>query len=321
MVVNFVLATDVTDKRLQASRDGRWAKALLKTADSSLDLNHKATLVCELMVQSADIIHTMQHWEVYKKWNERLFAEHHAAFLQGRAGTDPVEYWFDGELEFFDSIVIPLAEKLSTCGVFGSLGAECLTYAVNNRQEWQDSGRQLVEQMMKAHRRPTSNVPTPPLAATRRSVAPKPVVPVQPPSVDAKLSEVAKKTTNSNLGAAMSSLMSKVNALQQVEERMASGSDDNSITAETATRPKGGTQTDKNLNSIAKRATNTNLGSAMHMLMSQVNAVQQVEDQIASASSHCPRQSSSHSEGPMTSDDESTDSEGSFSVESSANDD
>ena len=311
MVVNFVIATDISDKRQKASRDARWEQALLTTAD----LNVKATLVCELMVQSADIIHAMQHWEVYKKWCERLYAEHYAAFLQGRTKTGPVAYSFESELEFFDGIVIPLAEKLSSCGVFGPLGAECLTYAENNRQEWQDTGRQLVE---RAHSSAISHVP---LATTRAPVAPKPVVPVQPPTIDKKLSEVAKKTTNSNLGAAMSSLMSKVNALQQMEERLVSSSDNNSATAETVTRPKGGTQVDKNLNSIAKRATSTNLGSTMNMLMSQVSAVQQVENQIASTSSHNPPQNSSHSEGTFSSDEDGTSSEESFSVDSSANDD
>ena len=43
--------------------------------------------------QASDIAHTMQHWHIYRKWNERLFEEMNTAFLQGRAEKDPAEFW------------------------------------------------------------------------------------------------------------------------------------------------------------------------------------------------------------------------------------
>ena len=37
------------------------------------DRNRKATIVIEHLIQASDVSHTMQHWEVYISWNEKLF--------------------------------------------------------------------------------------------------------------------------------------------------------------------------------------------------------------------------------------------------------
>jgi hypothetical protein len=37
--------------------------------------NRKATIVVEHLIQTSDVAHTMQHWHVFVKWNERLFQE------------------------------------------------------------------------------------------------------------------------------------------------------------------------------------------------------------------------------------------------------
>jgi len=34
------------------------------------------------------------------------------AFQQGRLGTSPATFWYEGELKFFDNYIIPLARKL-----------------------------------------------------------------------------------------------------------------------------------------------------------------------------------------------------------------
>lgn len=44
----------------------------------------------------------MQHWHVYRKWNERLFMELYQAYRQGRAEKSPEEFWAKGEIGFFD---------------------------------------------------------------------------------------------------------------------------------------------------------------------------------------------------------------------------
>ena len=45
--------------------------------------------------------HLFRH-SVYRKWNERLFREMHAAYKAGRAAKDPSEFWYQGEIGFFD---------------------------------------------------------------------------------------------------------------------------------------------------------------------------------------------------------------------------
>ena len=69
------------DKELGAARKARWnkafstdegASAMLKE-DEATSINRKATIVLEHLIQASDVSHTMQHWHVYVKWNERLF--------------------------------------------------------------------------------------------------------------------------------------------------------------------------------------------------------------------------------------------------------
>jgi hypothetical protein len=145
LVVNTVIATDIFDKDLKAFRNRRWEKAFHESME---DTNLKATIVIEHIIQAADVAHTMQHWHIYQKWNERLFREMYSAYRSGRGGdNDPSEGWYKGELWFYDNYVIPLAKKLKECGVFGVASAECLTYALGNRREWEAKGEEIVKQM------------------------------------------------------------------------------------------------------------------------------------------------------------------------------
>lgn len=89
-----------------------------------------------------------QHWQIYKKWNRRLFLEMHAAFKAGRLAKDPASFWYKGELGFFDNYVIPLARKLKECGVFGGSSDEYLNYAQQNRNEWEARGMDLLNVMV-----------------------------------------------------------------------------------------------------------------------------------------------------------------------------
>jgi hypothetical protein len=86
----------------------------------------------------------MQHWHIYRKWNERLFEEMYKSYKEGRAKTDPSEFWYKGEIGFFDFYIIPLAKKLKDCGVFGVSSEEYLNYAKKNRNEWEARGQQVV---------------------------------------------------------------------------------------------------------------------------------------------------------------------------------
>jgi hypothetical protein len=69
------------------------------------------------------------------------------AYLRNRSEKDPSVGWYDGEIWFFDNYVIPLANKLKECGVFGVSGDEYLNYAIQNRSEWKVKGRASVEAM------------------------------------------------------------------------------------------------------------------------------------------------------------------------------
>lgn len=148
LVVNNVLATDLFDKELQALRKKRWDMAFQRLGDNSNavdDVNRKATVVMEHLIQASDVAHTMQHWHIYQKWNERLFAEMMTAFKDGRMDSDPSLTWFEGELGFFDDYVIPLANKLKECGVFGVSSDEYLNYAMENRREWANKGEEVIQ--------------------------------------------------------------------------------------------------------------------------------------------------------------------------------
>jgi 3'5'-cyclic nucleotide phosphodiesterase len=149
------MATDVMDKDLNTLRNDKWEKAFKyqsPTDSSKLDednvINRKATIVIEYIIQASDIAHTMQHWEVYRRWNERLFTEMYLAYHQGRSETDPSEFWFEGEIGFFDHYIIPLTKKLRDCGVFGVSSDEYMNYAMKNREEWEAKGQEVVAFMV-----------------------------------------------------------------------------------------------------------------------------------------------------------------------------
>jgi hypothetical protein len=134
-------------------RKNRWTKAfsgedvISDTTESFSDL--RATIVIEHIIQASDVSHTMQHWHVYRKWNKCLFKEMHKSFKEGRMANNPADFWYRGELGFFDNYVIPLAKKLEECGVFGVSSHEYLNYARQNRAEWEERGEGIVEDLVK----------------------------------------------------------------------------------------------------------------------------------------------------------------------------
>jgi 3'5'-cyclic nucleotide phosphodiesterase len=150
LVLNSVMATDIMDKDLKSLRNRQWERAFNEKEHASGHVgcsNYKATVVMNHLIQASDVAHTMQHWHVYRKWNARLYQEMYQTYRQGRADRDPTEYWYQGELGFFDFYVIPLAKKLNECGVFGVSGDEYLQYAEINRNEWETRGEELVAEM------------------------------------------------------------------------------------------------------------------------------------------------------------------------------
>lgn len=153
IVVNSVMATDLGDKEMKALRNGRWSKAFAAQKEVqeeclSNSTNRKATIVIEHLIQAADVAHTCQHWNLYRKWNERLFQECYKAWRDGRADKNPADGWYEGEMGFYDFYIIPLAKKLRDCGVFGPTSDENLNYAKSNRAQWEKEGRGIVLKML-----------------------------------------------------------------------------------------------------------------------------------------------------------------------------
>lgn len=79
LVVNSVMATDIADRELGALRKARWEKAFSTGSNGGIgnpvdgsdevrgkmamdDVNRKATIVIEHLIQASDVAHTMQHW-------------------------------------------------------------------------------------------------------------------------------------------------------------------------------------------------------------------------------------------------------------------
>ena len=153
LVVNCIMATDIMDKDLKALRSKRWDQTFGASNDAGDNdqkqiSDRKATIVIEHLVQASDVAHTMQHWTVFRKWNQRLFDEMYTAYKEGRSDTDPSLTWYRGEIGFFDHYVIPLANRLKEFGEFlGVSGDEVLDFAKKNRAEWKDKGEKLVEEM------------------------------------------------------------------------------------------------------------------------------------------------------------------------------
>ncbi|CAB9521849.1 Receptor-type guanylate cyclase gcy [Seminavis robusta] len=155
LVVNSVMSTDIVDTELKKLRNDRWDKAF-KKGDSATavdenprdEVNRKATIVIEHIIQASDISHTMQHWHVYRRWNQNLFEELYVAYLNGRMEKDPATFWYNGEIGFFDFYIIPITKKLKECGVFGVSSDEYLNYALKNREEWFKKGEDAVALMV-----------------------------------------------------------------------------------------------------------------------------------------------------------------------------
>ena len=117
LVVNTVLATDIMDKDLKQLRNNRWDIAFntndddVDDADDPINIkknvvdgivrqqsikatNRKATIVIEHLIQASDVAHTMQHWHIYRKWNQMYFDECYQAYMEGRAERDPSTTWY-----------------------------------------------------------------------------------------------------------------------------------------------------------------------------------------------------------------------------------
>jgi 3'5'-cyclic nucleotide phosphodiesterase len=101
VIVNSVLATDIFDAGLNQSRKDRWEKAFCPSPGqyglSKKEQNElRVTVIIEHIIQASDVSHTMQHWHIYRKWNQQLFEEMSCAYMAGRMEKDPSLFWYKG---------------------------------------------------------------------------------------------------------------------------------------------------------------------------------------------------------------------------------
>lgn len=106
LFVKAMLATDISDKKLNKLRKETWQEAFqgVLNDEKCIEIPEtrqrcQANVTLELIMQAADISHTMQPWEVYRKWNCRLFTEcteaHNAGRKLSRIALSPYQGWFE----------------------------------------------------------------------------------------------------------------------------------------------------------------------------------------------------------------------------------
>ena len=114
--------------------------------ESKMALRH--SVVIETMLNVADVAHSMQSWELFVFWNRKLFEELYDAFKSGRSINNPANGWYENQLFFYKIYVIPLAEKMQKCGVFGDRGREFVKNAILIRDQWDREGAQTTKEMI-----------------------------------------------------------------------------------------------------------------------------------------------------------------------------
>jgi len=190
-VRNLILCTDIASKPRRDICMRRWDKACTQSGRSSLDTavtdsttkqgitklfsQEAAQTISEQIMLAADVSHTMQHFEVFMRWNGSLYHEILAAFECGRTeahykarlvgGVDnakpvhPKENWFASQIGFYDFYIIPLAERLDSSCAFGE-SIKFAPLAVSNKKMWIEKGNEYTEAMVSEALRMELKMPT-----------------------------------------------------------------------------------------------------------------------------------------------------------------
>jgi hypothetical protein len=100
----------------------------------------KATVVMEVLMTAADVAHNLQGWDHMVKWSGMLYMELRAAFQASR-GADPEPRWFENQIGFLESYLMPLARRLEDTGIFGEVvGAQFARIVEENHDRWLTEG-------------------------------------------------------------------------------------------------------------------------------------------------------------------------------------
>lgn len=81
-------------------------------------------------------------------WSGRLYFELRKAFIMGRGG-DPQGRWFENQIGFLESYLLPLARRLEDTGVFGeAMGQRFAQIVESNRDTWLVEGSEVSEEII-----------------------------------------------------------------------------------------------------------------------------------------------------------------------------
>jgi hypothetical protein len=120
----------------------------LKRKENACFLEKNVAL--EVMMNAADVAHTMQSWDTFLKWNCNLFHELEDAHNDKRAGSwDPTADWFNNQIVFYDLYVLPLAHRLHKTGLFGgNKGNRFVNNANAIKRRWILEGEAITKEMI-----------------------------------------------------------------------------------------------------------------------------------------------------------------------------
>lgn len=107
----------------------------------------KASVVMETIMTAADVAHNLQGWDHMVKWSSNLYLELRRAHVTKR-GNDPSERWFENQIGFLESYLLPLARRLEDTGVFNEneIGLMFSTTVESNRDKWLTDGYDVAKQ-------------------------------------------------------------------------------------------------------------------------------------------------------------------------------
>jgi len=98
------------------------------------------------IIQAADVAPLFQDWDIYILWNRKLFNELWAAHSAGR-GPLVTNNWYDGQIGFYDTYILPLTKRLSSSDLFGKIGNTFYENALALRSRWLEEGKACSESM------------------------------------------------------------------------------------------------------------------------------------------------------------------------------
>lgn len=97
----------------------------------------RAIVVLETIMGAADVGHNLQGFPQMAKWSNRLYMELRKAFVENR-GVDVSPKWFENQIGFLESYLLPLAFRLEDTGVFGDYSFSSIVE--DNRDQWLTKG-------------------------------------------------------------------------------------------------------------------------------------------------------------------------------------